>query len=136
MISLTARQARRFLLLHHGLLGPHRFTGKDGALAFVRQAGCIQFDPVNVCGRNAELTLLSRVKGFAPDTLDALLYTDRALIDYPDKNLAILPVEDWPYMERYRARARRGGREFPGLARMNGCGEVAWEENQPQSNEP
>ena len=114
-MGLTARQARRFLLLHHGLLGPHRFTGKDGALAFVRQAGCIQFDPVNVCGRNAELTLQSRVKGFAKDTLDALLYEDRALIDYPDKNLSILPVEDWPYMERYRARARRGGGEFPGL---------------------
>ena len=115
MTGLTARQARRFLLLHHGLLGAHRFTGKAGALAFVRQAGCIQFDPVNVCGRNAELTLQSRVKGFAKDTLDALLYEDRALIDYPDKNLSILPVEDWPYMERYRARARRGGREFPGL---------------------
>ena len=118
MTSLTARQARRFLLLHHGLLGPHRFTGKDGALAFVRQAGCIQFDPVNVCGRNAELTLQSRVKGFTRDTLGALLYGDRALIDYPDKNLAILPVEDWPYMERYRARARRGGGEFPGVAAL------------------
>ena len=118
MTELTARQVRRFLLLHHGLLGPHRFTGKDGALAFVRQAGCIQFDPVNVCGRNAELTLQSRVKGFTRDTLGVLLYGDRTLIDYPDKNLAILPVEDWPYMERYRARARRGGGEFPGLSAL------------------
>ena len=118
MIGLTARQARRFLLLHHGLLGPHRFAGKDGALAFVRQAGCIQFDPVNVCGRNAELTLQSRVMGFMRETLDALLYEDRALIDYPDKNLAILPVEDWPYMERYRARARACGAQFEGLAAL------------------
>ena len=118
MIWLTARQARRFLLLHHGLLGPHRFAGKDGALAFVRQAGCIQFDPVNICGRNAELTLQSRVKGFTRNTLDALLYEDRALIDYPDKNLAILPVEDWPYMERYRARARACGAQFEGLAAL------------------
>ena len=118
MIELTARQARRFLLLHHGLLGPHRFVGKDGALAFVRQAGCIQFDPENVCGRNAELTLQSRVKGFMRETLDVLLYEDRALIDYPDKNLAILPVEDWPYMERYRARARACGAQFEGLAAL------------------
>ena len=118
MIELTARQARRFLLLHHGLLGPHRFVGKDGALAFVRQAGCIQFDPVNVCGRNAELTLQSRVMGFMRETLDALLYEDRALIDYPDKNLAILPVGDWPYMERYRARARACGAQFEGLAAL------------------
>lgn len=135
MTSLTARQARRFLLLHHGLLGPHRFTGKDGALAFVRQAGCIQFDPVNVCGRNAELTLQSRVKGFTRDTLGALLYGDRALIDYPDKNLAILPVEDWPYMERYRARARRGGGEFPGLAALEAQALHYIEENGPVASD-
>ena len=84
----------------------------------MRQAGCIQFDPVNICGRNAELTLQSRVKGFMRETLDALLYEDRALIDYPDKNLAILPVEDWPYMERYRARARACGAQFEGLAAL------------------
>lgn len=29
----------------------------------MRQAGCIQYDPVDVCGKNAELTLQSRVKG-------------------------------------------------------------------------
>ena len=135
MISLTARQARRFVLLHHGLLGAHRFVGKAGTLAFVRQAGCIQFDPVNVCGRNAELTMLSRVKGFAPDTLDALLYTDRALIDYPDKNLAILPVEDWPYMERYRARARRSGGEFAGLAALEAQALHYIEENGPVASD-
>ena len=51
MTVLTARQARRFLLLHHGLLGPHRFTGKDGALAFVRQAGCMRrLAELNGCG--------------------------------------------------------------------------------------
>ena len=135
MTELTARQVRRFLLLHHGLLGPHRFTGKDGALAFVRQAGCIQFDPVNVCGRNAELTLQSRVKGFTRDTLGVLLYGDRTLIDYPDKNLAILPVEDWPYMERYRARARRGGGEFPGLAALEAQALHYIEENGPVASD-
>ena len=73
---------------------------------------------MNICGRNAELTLQSRVKGFTRNTLDALLYEDRALIDYPDKNLAILPVGDWPYMERYRARARACGAQFEGLAAL------------------
>ena len=61
---LTIEQARRFLLRKQGLLGDWRFAGKEGALAYVRQAGCIQFDPVDVCGKNAELTLQSRVKGF------------------------------------------------------------------------
>ena len=60
MIGLSKSQARQFLLLKHGLLGPYRFRGKSGALEYVRQAGCIQFDPVDVCGKNAELVLQAR----------------------------------------------------------------------------
>ncbi len=117
-IRLTERQARRFLLRYHGLLGAHRFSGKQGALDYVRQAGCIQFDPVDVCGKNAELTLQSRVKGFQKSTLSALLYEDRSLFDYTDKNLSIIPVEDWPYFARFRERARRSGEQFDGLAAL------------------
>lgn len=121
MIALTNRQARRFLLLKHGLLGPYKFAGKAGALEFVRQAGCIQFDPVDVCGKNAELTLQSRVKGFTKQMLYELLYTDRALVDYTDKNLAIWPVEDWPYFARYREAAREQGAQFEELQQH-----IAW----------
>ena len=116
MIHLTNRQTRQFLLLKHGLLGAHKFTGKQGALAFVRQAGCIQFDPVDSCGKNAELTLQSRVRNFTKQTLSELLYTDRSLIDFPDKNLSIFPTEDWPYFRRYRDAAKDGGLRFPELA--------------------
>ena len=118
MRTLTREEARRFLLFHSGLLGERRFTGDAGALEFVRQCGCIQFDPVDVCGRNAELTLASRVGGFTRDTLSRLLYSDRSLIDYPDKNLAIIPAEDWPYFERYRASAMASGARFEGLAEL------------------
>lgn len=113
MIELTNRQARQFLLLKHGLLGEYQFTGKQGVLDFVRQVGCIQFDPIDVCGKNAELVLQSRIKGFTKDLLDELLYKDRLLIDYPDKNLAIMPVEDWPYFERYRQAARQHAKRYP-----------------------
>jgi hypothetical protein len=37
--TLTNRQARRFLLLRHGLLGAYRFIGAEGALQFIRQCG-------------------------------------------------------------------------------------------------
>ncbi|WP_338554730.1 crosslink repair DNA glycosylase YcaQ family protein [Paenibacillus sp. KS-LC4] len=113
MIQLTNRQARQFLLLKHGLLGEHQFTGKQGVLDFVRQVSCIQFDPIDVCGKNAELVLQSRIKPFSKDILDELLYKDRLLIDYPDKNLAIIPVEDWPYFERYRHAARQHAKHYP-----------------------
>ena len=118
MIHFTNRQARQFLLLKHGLLGAHRFKGKPGALAYVRQTGCIQFDPVDVCGKNPELVLQSRVKGFTKEMLETLLYADRRLFDYPDKNLSILPIEDWPYFERYRKVSRDGAAKFEGLTEL------------------
>lgn len=113
MIQLTNRQARQFLMLKHGLLGEYKFIGKQGVLDFVRQASCIQYDPIDVCGKNAELVLQSRIKGFTKKMLDELLYIDRSLVDYPDKNLAIIPVEDWPYFERYRQAARQHAERYP-----------------------
>lgn len=118
MIKLTNRQARQFLLLKHGLLGEYQFAGKEGVLDFVRQVGCIQYDPIDVCGKNAELVLQSRIKGFTKNMLDELLYKDRFLIDYPDKNLAIIPLEDWPYFERYRQAARQHAKRYPGMEEL------------------
>ncbi|MCK1996036.1 winged helix DNA-binding domain-containing protein [Psychrobacillus psychrodurans] len=113
MIQLTNRQARQFLLLKHGLLGKYKFSGKQGLLDFARQVNCIQYDPIDVCGKNAELVLQSRIKGFTKGMLYELLYEDRSLVDYPDKNLAIIPVEDWPYFERYRQAARQHAERYP-----------------------
>lgn len=118
MIVLTKKQAHIFILAKQGLLGSNRFFGKDGAYTFVRQAGCIQYDPVDVCGKNAELTLQSRVKGFRKSMLANLLYKDRLLIDYADKELSIWPAEDWPYFFSYRERSRKLGSDFPGLAEL------------------
>ena len=57
MLTITIDKAKQFILCRQGLLGKHRFVGKDGAYQYVRQAGCIQFDPVDVCAKNAQLTL-------------------------------------------------------------------------------
>ena len=102
MMTLTNRQARQFMLLKHGLAGTHIFTGKQGVLDFIRQAGCIQFDPVDTCGKNPELVLQSRVRNFTKKTLHELLYSDRLLVDDFDKQLSIYPIEDWPYFLRQR----------------------------------
>ena len=99
-------------------MGDYRFIRKDGAYQYVRQAGCIQFDPVDVCGRNAELTLQSRVKGFRKKMLHDLLYRDRLLVDYSDKELSIWPSEDWPFFSGYRERSVAHGRQFPGIPEL------------------
>ena len=118
MLAVTLDQARQFILLRQGLLGEHRFIGKNGAYQYVRQAGCIQFDPVDVCGRNAELTLQSRVKGITRKTLSDLLYRDRLLVDYSDKELSIWPSEDWPYFAGYRKKSIEHGNQFAGIPEL------------------
>lgn len=106
-IHITKNEARKFILYKQGLLGDYRFEGKNGILDYIRQAGCIQFDPIDICGKNAELVLQSRIKGVTKSQLYELLYVDRKLVDYFDKNLSIFPVEDWKYFERTREEHRR-----------------------------
>ena len=100
---MTREQARRFILSKQGLLGKYRFVGKSGAYQYIRQAGCIQYDPVDVCGKNAELTLQSCVRGFTRKMLADLLYKDRLLVDYTDKELSI-----WPRRCRFSTYSRTG----------------------------
>ena len=118
MQTITKQQAAQFLLAKQGLIGSYRFIGKAGAYDYVRLAGCIQYDPVDVCGKNAELTLKSRVKGFQKSMLWELLYEDRKLIDYVDKELSIWPVEDWPYFASFREQSRRMSDTFEGLKEL------------------
>lgn len=134
-ISITREQARRFILSRQGLLGNYRFAGKEGAWQYVRQAGCIQYDPVDVCGKNAELTFQSRVKGFTKQTLADLLYKDRLLVDYCDKELSIWPSEDWPYFAPYRERSIAHGQSFPGIPALEERAIAYIRENGPVSSD-
>lgn len=62
IIYINQTAGPNFLLLKHGLIGAYRFKGKDGIIEFIKQAGCIQYDPIDVCGRSPELVLLSRTR--------------------------------------------------------------------------
>lgn len=135
LTKITRLCARQFILAKQGLIGPYRFWGKEGAYDYVRQAGCIQYDPVDVCGRNAELTLQSRVKGFRKTMLAELLYQDRLLVDYADKELSIWPVEDWPYFSSYRERSRKLGKTFKGIAKLRKQAVSYINENGPVSSD-
>ncbi len=135
MNELTNEQARRFILAKQGLLGAYRFSGKEGAYAYIRQAGCIQYDPVDVCGKNAELSLQSRVRGFRKSMLYELLYRDRRLVDYADKELSIWPAEDWPYFSPFRRGSRAMGARFEGLADLEEQALAYIRENGPVSSD-
>jgi len=103
-IDLTNREARRFLLAKQGLWPPRALAGKDGIMAVFDRLACIQFDPLNVVGRNPDLVLQSRVGDYRPDALRELLYVERRLYDYWDKMMSILPMRDWPNLALLRAR--------------------------------
>jgi len=106
-LTLTRQQARRCLLAHQGLWPPFALAGKAGALEYIRRAGCIQFDPLDIAGRNPELVLQARVADFRSAMLEELLYQDRALLDGWDKMMSIYALEDWPYFRRRREDALR-----------------------------
>ena len=100
--SISKEQAAVFMLKVQGLFGEHLYSGKEGIYSFTKNAGCVQYDPVDVCGKNHELVYLSRVKGFRRKALHELLYEDRRLIDIYDKNMSMVPVEDWPFLDHFR----------------------------------
>ncbi|RPI79509.1 MAG: winged helix-turn-helix domain-containing protein [Desulfobacteraceae bacterium] len=109
-LIITKQQARRFLLAHQGLWPPTESNSKKGVLDFIRRVGCIQFDPLNIVGRNPDLVLQARFRSFRPDWLQELLYQDRKLVDGWDKNLSIYHINDWPYFRRHREQAKNSFR--------------------------
>lgn len=112
-LTITKKQARRYLLAHQGLWPPYKLKGKTGVLEYIHRVGCIQFDPLNIVGRNPELVLQARVSGFQPVMLQELLYKDRKLLDGWDKNMSIYSMEDWPYFHRRREAAKRNPGRSP-----------------------
>jgi uncharacterized protein YcaQ len=103
-LSINLDTARKISLRAQGLFPPRLKTGKRGVMSFIDQVGAIQFDPINIVGRNPDLVLQSRVKDYKPEMLDELLYQDRMLIDGWDKMASIYPVEDWPKFQLHRLR--------------------------------
>jgi uncharacterized protein YcaQ len=82
-------------------------AGISGINTLFQRIGSIQYDPLNVVGRNPHLVLQARIKDFTMNTLDSLLYKDRVLIDGWDKEMSIYRTEDWPYFHRVRKRTEK-----------------------------
>ncbi|OGO77204.1 MAG: hypothetical protein A2Y23_04910, partial [Clostridiales bacterium GWB2_37_7] len=104
-IKITKEQARRFIVLYQGVNGEYMYKEKHGIMDFITRVGCIQFDTLNVVGRNPDLVLQSRIKNYKNNMLQELLYKDRMLLDQWDKEMSIYSTADWPYFERNRKAA-------------------------------
>jgi len=90
--------ARRFMVLRHGLAPPRALpSGPDSVMAVVTRLGSLQFDPLEVAGRNHDLVLLARISGYRREWTDALLYQDRLLYETYNKGLSLVPTAELPY---------------------------------------
>lgn len=102
MIEISKENARDFLVNYQGLSNFGQFEGYEGAKRFLSRVRCIQYDPLDVVGRNPDLVLQSRVKDYRPQMLYDLLYKERFLVDGFDKVVSIILMEDYPGMARVR----------------------------------
>jgi len=101
-INISKETAKRFLVNYQGLSKFHENDCKEGIVNYIKKVGCIQFDPLNVVGRNPDLVLQSRFRAYTPKILDELLYEDRVLIDGWDKMMSIYHINDWSFMKNVR----------------------------------
>jgi uncharacterized protein len=107
-IEISPEVARRYLALHHFLTPPRSLpSGPEGILAVFERLGSLQFDPIEVAGRNHDLVLLSRVRDYRREQTDALLYDTRALYETYNKGLSIVPTAELPWYRVAWDRSRR-----------------------------
>ena len=102
MEKISKEEARSFLVNYQGLNGAEKRKGPEGVLDYFNKVRCIQFDPLDVVGRNADLVLQSRITNYRSEVLQNLLYKDRSLYDAADKMISIIPTQDYPAMARIR----------------------------------
>jgi uncharacterized protein len=104
---LAAAVARRFLVLRHFLAPPRSLpAAEESVLAVVDRLGSLQFDPLEVAGRNHDLVLHARVDGYRRGWTDRLLYERRLLFEAYNKGLSILPTRELPWHRFTWDRAR------------------------------
>jgi uncharacterized protein len=114
-LTISRAVARRFLAIRHFLAPPRSLPAEPASvMTVIDRLGSLQFDPLEVAGRNHDLVLLARIDGYQRAWTDTLLYGERALFEAYNKGLSILPVTELPYhrITWDRSRVRHDGDAF------------------------
>jgi uncharacterized protein YcaQ len=97
-IQIDRATARRFLARRHLLLPPRALAPEPASVMRVLdRLGALQFDPLDVTGRNHDLVLAARIRGYDRSWTDALLYDERRLFEAYNKGLSLLPTAELPW---------------------------------------
>ncbi len=100
-VTLTPDAARRYLTGQLGLNRPVLPPGARGVRALLKALRCIQLDPLDVIGTNADLVALARVDGLSRGDVYRHLLPGHAFEHFA-KERCLLPASAFPY---YRERA-------------------------------
>lgn len=93
-ITLTRERARKLLIAHHGLahvIG----RGAAGTRQVLERLGCIQLDPLDVIGTNADLVAMARVDDIERGDVYRHLFPHHAFEHFA-KQRCILPATAFP----------------------------------------
>lgn len=103
----SKEEARHMICRYHNLDGAEELSRQDGVKKIMRRIHSIQYDPLNVLSRNADLVLQARVKDYKEQYLYNLLYKEHELVDGYDKEMCIYNVEDFSRFEFVRNEYRK-----------------------------
>lgn len=98
------QQICNYLVAYQHLGDDSALQSTENIVEYIKKVGCIQYDPLNVVGKNPDLVLQSRCKEYKNGDIEKFLYSDRVLFDVWDKNMSICTVSDWSCFERFRRR--------------------------------
>ena len=94
--TLDPALARRLAVSRQRLTGPPAPAGPEAIMSVVTDLGGLQIDPISVVARSHLLVLWSRLGGYDPADLEALLWRERRLFEYWTHAAAIVCTHDYP----------------------------------------
>ncbi|WP_224244971.1 DNA glycosylase AlkZ-like family protein [Hyalangium gracile] len=102
--TLNADEARSWLVSHLGLASNRLPPGAEGTRALLKALRCIQLDPLDVIGTNADLVALARVDGLVRGDVYRHLMPGHAF-EHWAKERCILPAYAFPYYREHTREA-------------------------------
>lgn len=107
MNTYTKEQIRRGIVNYQNLDHSKELCGDEGVRKIMEKIRTIQYDPLNVVGRNADLVLQARIQDYNADILQNLLYDEHFLTDGFDKEMCIYITRDYERFSNVRQWAVR-----------------------------
>lgn len=112
---------RDFYVNYHGFGEFFELDESDAIAKIFNRIRSVQFDPLNVVGRNAELVLFSRNNNVTRRTLHDSLYKTRRLVDGWDKMMCIFSTDDFGRFKFLRDEQERQYTQIMSWRRQEEC---------------